>query len=156
MLQNRAQSLLLGQRCTRTFLLRASSRVILVNILFRFLIFYDKICFSVEIPFQKCAGCHTSCEQQKSYGNHPARGKFVWKLVCPYRVNKHWMHVTHVASGDVSEPISLRQAVVYTVFVYKTNTLTVPGTSAFLLKRFLGKDAKKQKNQKKLCLSSLT
>ena len=80
----RAQSLLLGQRCTRTFLLRATSRVILVNILFRFLIFfYDRICFSIKIPFKKCAGCPTSCEQQQSYGKNPARGKFVWKLVCP-------------------------------------------------------------------------
>ena len=51
-----------------------TSRVILVNISFRFLIFfYDRICFSIEIPFQKCAGCHTSCEQQKSYGKNPAR-----------------------------------------------------------------------------------
>ena len=67
----RAQSLLLGQRCTKTFLLQATSRVILVNILFRFLIFYDRIRFSIEIPFQKCVGCHTSCEQQKSYGKTP-------------------------------------------------------------------------------------
>ena len=71
----RAQRLLLGRRCSRTFLLRATSRVILVNILFCFLIFYDRICFSIEIPFQKCAGCQTSCEQQKSYGKNPARGK---------------------------------------------------------------------------------
>ena len=42
----RAQSLLLCRRCTRTFLGRATSRVILVNILFRFLIFYDTIIFA--------------------------------------------------------------------------------------------------------------
>ena len=45
--------------------------------------FYDRICFCIEIPFQKCAGCQTSCEQQKSYGKNPTRGNFVWKLVCP-------------------------------------------------------------------------
>ena len=44
--------------------------------------FYDRICFSAEIPFQKCAGCHTSCEQQKSYGKNPVSGKFVWKFIC--------------------------------------------------------------------------
>ena len=44
--------MLLGRRCTRTCLLRATSSVILVNILFRFLIFYDRICFSIEIPFK--------------------------------------------------------------------------------------------------------
>ena len=37
--------------------------------------FYDRTFFSIEIPFQKCAGCHTSCEQEKSYGKIPARGK---------------------------------------------------------------------------------
>ena len=60
--------MLLGRRCTSTFLLRATSTVIWSTFHF---VFYDRICFSIEITFQKWAGCHTSCEQQKSYGKTP-------------------------------------------------------------------------------------
>ena len=53
----RAQSLLLGRSCTRTFLLRAMNHALRgwfwSTSYFVSWFFYDRICFSIEIPFQK-------------------------------------------------------------------------------------------------------
>ena len=101
-----------------------TSRVILVNILFRFLIFYDRICFSVEIPFQRCAGCHTSWEQQKVMAKTPREANLYGNWCVRKGLRIPWthfcVHVKIICSKEWLREAWLRNTVQNTAYTKTT------------------------------------